>query len=540
MDSQFKEEFRLEIPKEIKRRRKKKKASKPVFKKYDQHQMNLMPVSYEEMIEETHLVRVVNSVIDKLNIESLVQSYKGGGSSSYNPVMLLKVWIYAIAMDIYSGRQLAKALRENIYFMWLSGSNKPDFRTLNTFRSGRLKGVIEEIFTDTVIFLGEKGLVDLRKYFVDGTPLRANANKNSYVWKSNTERYMESIQQRVHEIFNKIEEVNKEEDKKYGKKDLEEMGEQTRLTGEEIKEQVKRLNKIIEESELGKTQKRKAESLLRKVEKKELPKIEQYESQKKILESRGSYSKTDKDATFLRMKNYELLPAYEILTGTENQYIINYSIHQSTAEGSLFINHIENYYKKYGKYPGIISADSAYGTEENSEYVEKHGIENYMKYSSFHQEMTKEYLENKFHKDHLKYDQQTDTFVCPKGREIIFKEEEQRLTRTGYPQTARKYQCVNCKWCRFAKKCKTGKGPKNIQINRNLERCKDIMRKNLRSEKGIELRKQRNVDVETVFGDIKWNHGYRRFSLRGKEKVNVEMGLLSIAHNLRKVALTIN
>ena len=66
------------------------------------------------------------------------------------------------------------------------------------------------------------------------------------------------------------------------------------------------------------------------------------------------------------------------------------------------------------------------------------------------------------------------------------------------------------------------------------------MRENLRSEKGIELRRQRNVDVEPVFGDIKWNHGYARFRLRGKEKVNVEIGLLGIAHNLKKMSLTIN
>ena len=492
------------------------------------------------MIEEKHVIRVVNSTIDKLNIESLVETYKGGGTSSYNPVMLLKVWIYAIMMDIYSGRQLAKILRENLYFMWLAGGNKPDFRTLNNFRSGRLKGVVEEIFTETVLFLAGKGLVDLKKYFVDGTPIQANANKNSYVWKENTNRYMKAVQKRVHEIFRKIEKVNLEEDKKYGDKDLEEMGEGTELTSEEIKEQVKRLNKIIEQSDLGKAQKKKAETLIRKVEQKELPKVQKYEGQKEILQARKSYSKTDNDATFLPMKNGELLPLFVILAGTQNQYMLNYSIHQSSNEGSVFISHMENYHKNLERYPEILSSDSTFGTEENSEYLKGHSIENYMKYNSFHREMTKEYLNNKFHKDHLKYDQQADTFLCPKGREMKFQEEIQTSTATGYLQTIRKYRGVKCSRCGYAKQCKTGKGERTIQINRNLEAHKAQMRSNLTSEKGMELRKQRNVDVEPVFGDIKWNHGFRRFRLRGKAKVSVEVGLLSIAHNLRKFSLTIN
>ena len=126
MDSQFKEEFKLEMPEKRIRRRKKKKASKPVFKKYEQNQITLLPPSLEEMIEEKHMVRVVNETIDKLNVKPLINTYKGGGTSSYNPVMLLKVWIYSILQRKYSGRMIAKELRENIYFMWLSGGNRPE------------------------------------------------------------------------------------------------------------------------------------------------------------------------------------------------------------------------------------------------------------------------------------------------------------------------------------------------------------------------------------------------------------------------------
>lgn len=540
MDSQFKEEFNLEIPKQRIKRRKKKKASKPVFKKYEQNQMILLPPSLEDMIEGKHLVRVVNETINKINLKPLIETYKGGGTSSYNPVMLLKVWIYAILEKIYSGRQLAKALIENIHFMWLSGNNRPDFRTINNFRSGRLKEVIEKIFVETVLFLAEGKYIDLKEYFIDGTKMLADANKYSYVWKKNTERYKRAVQKRANELFKQIEEINKEEDQRYGDKDLLETGQQSRITSEDIKAQVEKLNSIIKESTLGKSEKKKAERIKKKIEDKELPKLKEYEQQEEKLGERNSYSKTDNDATFFKMKNNQLLPAYTVLAGTERQYIINYSIHQSASESDQFISHMEKYYKDYGRYPGLVSGDSAFGSEENSEYLEKKTVGNYLKYNSFHYESTKKYKEDKFHKDHFPYDEKTGSYQCANGRKMIFLEEVETQTRTGYKQTIRKYSSEDCSGCPFSRQCKKGRGRRIIQINRKLEYHKAKMRENLTSEKGVKLRKQRNVDVEPVFGDIKWNQGYGRFKLRNKEKVNVEIGLLSISHNLKKMALTIN
>jgi len=540
MDSQFKEDFKLEEPKQRMRQRKKKKSSKPVFKPYEQNQMMLLPPSLEELIEEKHMVRIVNETIDKLNPGPLLETYKGGGTSSYDPVMLLKVWIYAILKKIYTGRQIAKALKENIHFMWLSGNNRPDFRTINEFRSKRLQEVIERIFVEMVLFLADGKYIDMEKYFVDGSNMRADANKNSYVWKKNTERYKKAVQRRVHDMFKEIEKLNKEEEEEYGKKDLEENGEESQITSEEIKEQAEKLNKILGENPLGKKEKKKAGQILKKLEKKELPKIEKYEEQERKYEGRRSYSKTDNDATFLRKKTKELLPSYTVMAGTENQYIINYSIHQSASESGEFKRHLEKYYRNYKKYPGLISGDSAYGSEENSEYLENNEIKNYLKFSTFHYESTSGYKNNKFNKDHFPYDEKTDSYQCPNGKRMKFQEEVEIKTQTGYKQTIRKYRSEDCSGCPYSSKCKKGKGKRTIQINRKLEYYKIIMRKNLTSEKGIELRKQRNVDVEPVFGDIKWNQGYARFRLRGKGKVNVEMGLLSISHNIKKLSLAIN
>jgi transposase len=146
------------------------------FKNYQPNQL-MLPTDIELHIPTKHLVRVVNDAIDKMSIEPLLRQYKGGGTSSYHPKMMLKVLVYAYTQKLYSSRQIAKALRENIHFMWLSGNNTPDFRTINRFRSSIMKEIIDEIFKNVLELLIEEGLVKLENYFLDGTKIEANANR---------------------------------------------------------------------------------------------------------------------------------------------------------------------------------------------------------------------------------------------------------------------------------------------------------------------------------------------------------------------------
>ena len=111
-------------------------TTKAVFKPYATNQTLLLPQSLEELIPKDHLVRVVNQVVDKMELGAIINSYAGGGSSAYHPVMMIKVMLYAYAMKIYTGRKIARALRQDVTFMWLAAYNRPDFRTLNDFRSG--------------------------------------------------------------------------------------------------------------------------------------------------------------------------------------------------------------------------------------------------------------------------------------------------------------------------------------------------------------------------------------------------------------------
>ena len=147
-------------------------SDKITYKPYNQGEQWLLPPSLDELVPQNHFVRIVSKTVDELEIEEVfARNTKGGGASRYNPVMLLKVLIYCYMTGIYSSRQIAKQCRENVNVMWLTGFQKPDFRTINAFRSEKLKDSIEEIFVSTVRLLNRKGYVSLEKYFVDGTKI---------------------------------------------------------------------------------------------------------------------------------------------------------------------------------------------------------------------------------------------------------------------------------------------------------------------------------------------------------------------------------
>ena len=511
------------------------KSSKITFKDYHQKQVFLLPPSFDDLIPQNHLVRTVNETIDQLNIDPLLKSYKGGGASAYHPKMMIKVLNYAYLNRIYTSRKIAKALREDVNFMWLSGMNRPDYRTLNIFRSSRLKPVIDEVFASMVLFCQTNGYIKLENYFVDGTKLEANASKSSYVWSKNTKRYKGNVAEKIKQLLTHIDDLNDNENHRYGDRDLEELGESVSISSEKIKEQAQKINESIaaKKAEQGLDSVDKEVSrTVNQIEKK-LPKLEQYE----LLAGRTSYSKTDTDATFHRLKNDLLRPSYNTLIGCENQFIVNYTIHQNAGESGLFVEHMLNLKKIVGYFPKNVITDSAFGSEENYSFLQENSIENYLKYNTFYFDENQKPQKNKFSKDKFIYDKSTDSFTCPQSRSLKLKELKETITDNGFVSHLRVYECEDCMGCSFSQDCKKAKGNRTIQVNLNLDRYRKEAFKNLTSPKGIRLRKQRNIEPEPVFGDIKWNSGYTRFKLRGKEKVKTEMGLLSISHNIKKIFL---
>jgi transposase len=517
-----------------------KRTNKVVFKEYRMNQPQLLPQSVDELIPEKHLVRVVNGLVDQMELTKIEKSYQGGGASSFHPRMLLKVVVYAYAEQIYSGRQIAKAVRENIPFMWISGGNRPDFRTINRFRSERLKGKIQAVFTDVLEYLIEEKYVKFEHYFVDGTKIEANANRYSFVWKKSTENNRKKLEGKVKELFEKIDAINEAEEEEYGDKDLEELGEDSEIDSEKLKELADRLSRKLAEDPKDKEAK-KARKL---IESDYLPRMQKYEQYEEALGGRNSCSKTDQDATFMRMKedhmrNRTLKPGYNVQIGTENQMIVGFSIHQSTSDSTALIPHMEQLKQNLGKVPPVWVADAGYGSEENYLAMEAEGITPYVKYNSFEKDSRKRRkaaAKEKYALSQFKYDETTDAFLCPENKRLVFAGATQDKSKTGYVSEKKVYQCPECEGCPAREMCTAAKYGRSIKFSPVFDRLRKTALERLTSEAGKKLRALRSVDVETVFGMIKGNKKFRRFHLRGLEKVEVEWGLVSIAHNITKLA----
>ena len=505
------------------------------FKDITQHQMHLLPPSLEDFIDSRHLVRVIDKFVSILPPSIWDSSFTGGGAPSYHPVIMLKVILYAYSLKIFSCREIAKAIRQDVTFMWLTGMQRPTFNTVNRFRTDYFKDILEDVFTELLDFLHRKCYISYQDFFVDGTKLEANAGRYTHVWRKNTERYKAAVKERVKGLLQAIDKLNQEEDERYGDCDLPERGEETDFTSEEIQNIAMELSEQLSEVS-NKKAKRKLKTAANRLEK-EADKLSKYEGQEDLLDGRNSYSKTDTDATFMRLKDDRLRPAYNVQVSTENQFITNYSISQNASDTVTLPEHLEKIDQRGDAYkPKNYMGDSAYGSEENYTLLEKHNIRNYLKYNTYHFEKKKNAKKNLFHHDNFIYNREEDCFLCPAGNKLTYIESIQKKSKTGFTSVVRVYEFEECSSCPFKSECTKAKGNRQIYYNVHLEKYKEQARSNLDSEYGITLRKRRGFEVETFFGDLRQNCRFNRFLLRGRLKTEHELGLLAIGHNLRKMA----
>lgn len=508
-------------------------AKIPKFKSYLQSQLMILPPSLDELIPQGHPVRLVDEIINEINIDSLIKSYHHRGSSSYHPQLLLKVLVYGYVSNVYSSRKLEASCRENIYYMWLSGMSYPDHNTINRFRGVSLKNALREVFEQVVKLLAEEGLLSIVDVYTDGTKIEANANKYTFVWKKSIKNNKEKMKKQLGEIWDYAQSVAKDED------DLPPPPDFTTIDSEKVKETVAELNRVLsDKKDIDKKMKVK----LGYVTKHYPVNIARYEKQEEILGERNSYSKTDPQATFMRMKedhmmNGQTKAGYNVQISTSNQFIVNYTVHQTPGDTVTLKNHLEQHIKSYGSAPKSLTADAGYGSLENYELLEKTDTQAFVKYNMFDKQQDENYnKKNPFKTETLQYNPENDTFTCPSGESMHYIGDYTRKTVTGFIQQTRQYQAKDCSDCQLRNQCHQGSNNRVIETNPTLNKYRRRAYELLNSEEGVRKRKQRCHDVEPVFGNIKQNHGFRRFMLRGKEKVEIEWGLLSIAQNIRKKA----
>lgn len=216
------------------------------FKPYNQNQLVLFPHSFDDLIAKEHPVRIVNSVLDKIKIEPLLQAYSKEGNSSYHPVMMLKVMVFAYMENIYSSRKIEKALRENILFMWLSNMSIVDHNTIARFRSQRLQTAFKDIFTQVVLLLAEEGLITLKQIFTDGTKIEAQAGRYTFVWGKSIKTNREKMLRQLEDLWTYAQSIASEEDKDPEPPEFKE------LSKEKIKDTAEKIDRMLKGSPVEK------------------------------------------------------------------------------------------------------------------------------------------------------------------------------------------------------------------------------------------------------------------------------------------------
>ena len=503
--------------------------AKLAIKSDNRKQNLLLPPSLDELVPENHMVRVVDAVIDRLDISDILSTYRGGGNSAFNPKMMLKVLVFAYLSNVYSSRRIEDLLRRDIYFMWLAGMKRPDFRTINYYRGKRLKEGFDAVFTQVVRLLHEEGFVSLKVQYIDGTKIESVANKYTFVWRGSVEKHDARLKAKTEALLRQIEQnhsiENQENPASY------------ELTAEEVAERVERIREKVDADKLCKEE-RKA---LKQIETDSVPRMNRYKEQLETMGSRNSYSKTDPDATFMRMKedamlNGQLKPGYNVQISTENQFITNFGIYQRPTDTLTMINYLESFKTRYGMQSEEIVADSGYGSEENYEYMFSNGMTPYVKYNMFHVEQRRSYRNNPFRVSNLFYNPHDDFYVCPMGQKMKFVRQEKRYTASGYQQTVSVYRASRCEGCPLRGQCHKSKRDRQIEVNHTLDDYKARARELLTSEQGLKHRSNRPVEPEAVFGQIKECGRFRRLRLKGLTGAKIDFGLKALAHNLRKLA----
>lgn len=506
------------------------------FRSYDPDQTLLFPQRIDRDIPKDDPVRILKSVIESLDLSGFKKLYHERGRSPYHPKMMLMVILYSYMNNVYSCRKIEKLLYRDIYYIWLSGYQKPDFATINRFRN-RVKNEIGHIFTLLVLILVEKGFVTLEVEYLDGTKIESKANKYTFVWRKSVERNREKLLEKIRVVLQQINE-QMAQDKAADVDTLE-------LTPQTLCEISKEFKEALGSAPEAKTKEEKAAQRGKNKMFKELErhgeKLAEYNSRLEQMEGRNSISKTDPSATFMRMKedamcNGQTKPGYNLQISSENQFITDFALFPNPTDTLTFIPFLGSFPGRYGRFPKRVVADSGYGSEENYRFMDEAGIEGFVKYNRFHLEHRPRYKPDTFHPDSLYYNEEGDYYICPMGQRMSRTGTLQTRTEGGYISQSACYRAIRCKGCPLRCLCYKAKAnQRTIRVNHRLNAYKRKACELLTSEEGIKERGRRCIEPEAVFGQMKSNMAYRRFRHMGKDKVVMDFTFFAIAFNIKKL-----
>ncbi|WP_050614516.1 IS1182 family transposase [Bacillus testis] len=517
-----------------------------MFKDYNMNQL-ILPLDLEVRLQKNDIAFHVHHLVESIPHEAFEPFLRNEGCPAYHPRMMLKIILCAYTQSVFSGRKIEALLKDSIRMMWLAQGYEPSYRTINRFRvQPEVKELIRQCFVQFRCQLVQEKIIDQEAIFIDGTKIEANANKFTFVWKKSIEKYHQGLIEKSNHLYK---ELLKNEIMPQIVQESEE-----ELTLEELTQIVEKVDEVISEydqkieaSTNGAERKalrseRKFPKQARKQLMDHIQRKQRYQKDFEIFGTRNSYSKTDPDATFMRMKddymkNGQLKAGYNVQVATEGQYALAYSLFSNPTDTRTLIPFLDQIEQHYFELPKHIVADAGYGSEQNyDDILSNRKREALITYGMYVKEQKKKYKQNPFNTANWQYDKEKDVYTCPNQQQLVFKNYSVRTDKEGFTREFKIYECENCSGCPLRSSCTKAKegNHRKVMVNEKWEQQKEYVRAKLSEEETSSIYRKRKIDVEPVFGFLKANLHFNRFSVRGKSKVENEMGLALMAVNLRK------
>ena len=547
---------------------------------------------FELSLPDDDPVYTLKKVMEDLDFSGLLANCSDKGRTGYNPIMMYAVVTYANMRGVRSVDRIVELCERDLAFIWLTRGQKPKRDAFYEFKGKKLTSeILDDLNYQFLRRLQKEGLVTLKELFIDGTKIEANANRYTFVWRGtinyhlaglldsielNFARYNTFLQENgygqkydignaqmfviegMDKVRSVIEKNRKRKLSKHKKLANNTVIEIDNCSPLEILKLQKNLNTIATgegiEFVYGKG-KRKPEIQQLYEELEHLgQRLMGYKECFEIMgKDRNSYSKTDLEATFMRMKedhmlNGQLKPAYNVQIAVENYFIVHSYVSNDRTDYNTLIPVLEKHQKAFGNVLEEVTADSGYCSEKNLLYLKENGIESYIKLQDHEKRKTRAYAEDisKYYNMRVEVFEDEQFYICHDGRELRHIRTETK-EQNGYTQTFEVYGCADCSGCehkaRYLYKYNAEKDTernKVMKINEQWEELREKSHANIQSERGILKRQTRSIQTEGHFGDIKENENFRRFNYRSADKVYKEFMLYAIGRNINKYCRFLN
>ena len=499
-----------------------------------------LPLNIETIIPEDDSVRLLSQFVEAMDLTDLYSTYER--INSVSPRTLLKIVLYSYMNGDYSSRSMELNCKRDINFMFLlEGAPAPDHATFARFRSIHFAPCSKRILAEMSNALFDLGEISGETIFIDGTKIEAAANKYTFVWKK-------SVTKNQTKLLIKLADFVAECEQLYGLRVV---------YGDTVKmKHVKKLRKklyALKQSEnvvfvhgIGK----RKTPLQKSIETLEdyLCRLKKYNHQIHICGGRNSYSKTDHDATFMRMKedamgNGQLKPAYNLQHGVDSEYITWLTIGPQPTDTTTmipFLKDAEEHLKF--KYKNI-TADAGYESEENYVFLEANGQVSYIKPANYEISKTRKYRNDIGKIENMEYDAESDIYICRNEKRLKADHIRHSKSKTGYVSEKTIYKCEDCSGCPYKEGCIKGNNckipleerTKTLQVARTFLKYRQEALERILSNEGIAFRINRSIQAEGSFGDLKQDMQFRRYVSKGTPNVLAESILLAMARNINKL-----